>query len=431
MSGNTVRSARPGVPRIALVAVVLLYALWGMAHNLNDILITQFRKAFDLTDLQSSLVQSCFYVAYLVAPIPVALFMQRFGYRRGIVLGLTLYAIGALLFWPAAASVTYGAFLGALFVIACGIVFLETAGTGAIVAIGAPETAEWRINVAQVFNPIGTITGVLIGRQFIFSGREVTAADRAAMSDAQAAAFRAAEAQAVQLPYLAIAVVLLLVAAAFLVIRFPRAIDEADAVPAGTEFRQLLRSRFFMAGVFAQFCYVGTQIGVWSFLIRYAQAAVPGTGERTAALYLTLSLAVFLAGRLTSLLLLRRWSSAQICRAFAVCAAGIATVAVVAPGPVGIAALVALSFFMSVMYPSIYAIGLHGNEARAKPASALMIMAIVGGAVLTAAMGAISDASGRIALAYCVPVASFVVVAFYCHAAVRAGRVGAAAPGGH
>lgn len=165
------RKGRDVVPFAAVAAVVLLYALWGMAHNLNDILIAQFRKAFDLTDLQSSLVQSCFYIAYLVAPIPVAMFMHHFGYRRGIVVGLSLYAIGALLFWPAADSVTYAAFLGALFVIACGIVFLETAGTGAIVAIGRPETAEWRINVAQAFNPLGTIAGVLIGRQFISPDR--------------------------------------------------------------------------------------------------------------------------------------------------------------------------------------------------------------------------------------------------------------------
>ncbi|KQT34626.1 fucose permease [Sphingomonas sp. Leaf412] len=425
------RRARDTMPPAATAAVVLLYALWGMAHNLNDILVAQFRKAFDLTDLQSSLVQSCFYVAYLVAPIPVAMFMHRFGYRRGIVVGLSLYAIGALLFWPAAQSVTYGAFLGALFVIACGIVFLETAGTGAIVAIGRPETAEWRINVAQAFNPLGTIAGVLIGRQFIFSAQELDAARRDALSPAARASLRLAEAQAVQLPYLGIAIVLLIVAVAFLVIRFPPAMDRPDDASLTGEFGTLLGARFFAAGVGVQFCYVGAQVGVWSFLIRYAQQTVPGTGERTAALYLTVSLAIFFAGRLASLPLLRRWSSAQVCRTFAclATAGGMAIVAV--PGPVGVAAMIAVSFFMSVMFPSIYAIALHGHAARAKPAAALMTMAIVGGAVLTAAMGAISDASGRIELAYLVPVAGFAVVAAYAHAAVRAGRVGSSVAAGH
>jgi len=402
---------------IALVLTVLLYALWGMAHNLNDILIAQFRKAFALSDLQSSLVQSCFYVAYLVMPIPVALFIQRFGYKRGVILGLCLYGTGALLFWPAAERVAYGAFLGALFVIACGLTFLETAGTGIVVVLGPPERAEWRINLAQAFNPIGSIIGVLVGRQFIFSV-PTNVLDRAA------------EARAVQMPYLVISLVVFVVALVVANTRFPERATSTQRGSPLAGLMALVHSRLFMAGVVTQFFYVGTQIGVWSFLVRYTQRNLPGTPDRTAALYLTISLVLFLLGRFATLLLLRRWSSAQIGMVFAACAGALAACAVVAPGPIGLVALIVTSFFMSIMYPAIYAIGLHGNVGNSQAASALMIMAIVGGAVLTAMMGAISDAS-TIAHAYGVPFVGFVVVFIYCTSAVRSGRVGAALAAAH
>lgn len=421
MSGGT-----RGKVSFALVLTVLLYALWGMAHNLNDILIAQFRKAFALSDLQSSLVQSCFYLAYLVMPIPVALFMQRFGYKRGVILGLCLYGTGALLFWPAAEMVAYGAFLGALFVIACGLTFLETAGTGIVVVLGAPERAEWRINLAQAFNPIGAITGVLVGRQFIFSAHETTPS----VGQTTDLLARANEARAVQIPYLVIGLVVFAVALLVALTRFPESATRTHRGSPLAGLSALLRSRLFVAGVATQFFYVGTQIGVWSFLVRYTQRNLPGTADRTAALYLMMSLVLFLLGRFATLLLLRRWSSAQIGMVFAACAAVLGAITVLAPGPAGLTALILTSFFMSVMYPAIYAIGLHGNAAHSQAASALMIMAIVGGAVLTAMMGAISDAS-TIAHAYAVPFVGFVVVLLYCAAAVRSGRVGAAFAAAH
>lgn len=415
-----------GTISVALFLTVLLYALWGMAHNLNDILIAQFRKAFSLTDLQSSLVQSCFYVAYLVMPIPVALFMQRFGYKKGVIVGLCLYGTGALLFWPAAELVSYGSFLGALFVIACGLTFLETAGTGIVVVLGGPERAEWRINLAQAFNPIGSITGVLVGRQFIFSDNAAGAATARTVD----AVTRAADARAVQIPYLVIGLVVFAVALLVAVTRFPKNATTAHPGSPLSGLKMLSRSRLFVAGVVTQFFYVGTQIGMWSFLVRYSQRNLPGTPDRTAASYLMISLVLFLIGRFVTLLLLRRWSSAQIGMVFAGCAAVLVAVAVLMPGPAGLVALILTSFFMSIMYPAIYAVGLHGNAEHSQAASALMIMAIVGGAVLTAAMGAISDAS-TIAHAYVVPLVGFAVVLAYCASAVRSGRVGAAIAAGH
>lgn len=410
----------------ALVLTVFLYALWGMAHSLNDVLVAQFKRAFYLSDLQASLVQSSFYIAYLVMPIPVALYLQRFGYKTGMVTGLCIFALGALLFWPAAELLTYGGFLGALFVIACGMTFLETAGTGIVVVLGAPERADWRINLAQAFNPIGAITGVVVGRQFILSHDSAPAVE----AGANTAALRVAEAQAVQMPYLVIACGVLVIALLVAVTRFP---STATQVQRGSPFaglKVLLRSRLFVAGVLTQFLYVGTQIGVMSFMIRYAQNAVPGLSDRDAALYLTISLALFLTGRMSVLVLLRRWSSAQIAVVFAAAAATLTGVAVLVPNEIGLIALVAGSFFMSVMFPAIYAIGLHGNAAHSQTASALMIMAIVGGAVLTACMGAISDAS-NIAYAFILPLIGFVTVFFYCNYAVRRGLVGATTSSGH
>lgn len=428
MDSTVKRAATAG--GTALFLTVLLYALWGMAHNLNDILIAQFKKAFELSDLQSSLVQSCFYFAYLVMPIPVAMFLQKFGYKRGVIAGLCIYGIGALLFWPAANSLNYGAFLGALFVIASGLTFIETAGTGIIVVLGKPERAEWRINFAQAFNPLGSIVGIVIGSQFIFSGVELTSVERSAMSVAEYTAYRTTEAHAVQIPYLIIGLVVLAVAAMVAITRFPAAATESHRGSPFAGLRTLLRSRLFVFGVVAQFFYVGTQIGVWSFLIRYSQHAVPETTEKQAALYLTISLVLFLIARFVNLLLLRRFSSAQIGATFATIATFLTVIAIFAPGPVGIGALVAASFFMSIMFPAIYAIGLLGNEAFSKPASALMIMSITGGAVLTATMGAISDAS-NIAAAYSVPLIGFLVVLIYCSAAVRSGRTGGSAAVAH
>ena len=428
MSGSSTGSG--STSRTALILTICLYALWGMAHNLNDILITQFKKAFDLSDLQSSLVQSCFYIAYLIMPLPVALFLHRFGYKAGVVTGLCIYGAGALLFWPAADSLTYAGFLGALFVIACGLTFLETSGTGIIVTLGSPKLAEWRINLAQAFNPVGSIAGILIGRQFIFSAADAREQQGSHLSVAARAAFRSAEAHAVQKPYLIIGLVILSVALLTAVTRFPASATESGRDSPLAGIGHLVRSRLFVFGVVAQFFYVGTQIGVWSFLIRYCEHAVPGMEERTAALYLTSSLLAFLVGRLSTLVLLRRFSSAQIGMVFAATNVLLTAIVISFPGLLGIYALVLASFFMSIMFPAIYAIGLYGNDAYSKPASALMIMSIIGGAALTAVMGAVSDRA-TIAVAYVVPLMGFLVVGIYCAMAVRSGRTGGAVPMAH
>lgn len=398
------RYAAAGLVPVALI--VALFFLWGVANNLNDVLIAHFKKLFILSDLQAGLVQSAFYLGYFFLAIPAAVFMRACGYRAAVLAGLVLYGVGALLFLPAAAAQSYPFFLAALFVIAGGLAFLETSANPLIARLGPDATAARRLNLAQAFNPLGSMTGVVLGSQLILSGIEAPAGP-------SLAAWRAEEAASVQLPYLLIAMVVLGWAVLIRLARFPSVATERDVdqgVGALDDFRALLGERRLLFGVVAQFFYVGAQVGIWSYLIRYAQVAVPGIGERQAAGWLTLSLAMFMAGRFVGAALMGRVAALPLLAGFAGIAALLCTFAALAGGPAGIAALVATSFFMSIMYPTIFAEAVAGLEARTKSAAALLVMAIIGGAVLTAAMGTVSDASGSILWAMLVPAGCFLVV---------------------
>jgi MFS transporter, FHS family, L-fucose permease len=398
----------------ALVLIVSLFFLWGVANNLNDILIAQFKKAFALSDFQSGLVQSAFYFGYFALAIPAALFMRRFGYKAAVVLGLLLYAVGALLFYPAAAVREYGFFLGALFVIASGLAFLETSANPLMTVLGPPEGAERRLNLAQAFNPLGAISGVLIGRFFILSGVEHTPESLAGLSAGELARFYETEAHAVQMPYLALGSFVLLWAVLVAIVKFPvvqePAAERADHADSG--FAGLFRHSHYLFGVVAQFFYVGAQVGVWSYLIRYAQHAVPGMGEKIAAEHLTYSLVAFMIGRFAGTALMSRIRPNVLMATFAACNVVLVLIAVFVDGTVGLWALVSTSFFMSIMFPTIFALSLKGLGARTKSGSSLLVMSIIGGAVLTAIMGRISDLSA-INYAMLVPMLAFAVVGVF------------------
>ena len=408
--------------------VVSLFFLWGVANNLNDILIKQFKKVFELSDFQAGLVQSAFYLGYFTLAVPAAMFMRRFGYKGAIVLGLLLYASGAFLFYPAAEKHAYVLFLLALYVIASGLAFLETSANPLITVLGPREGAAQRLNLAQAFNPLGSITGVLVGQHFILSGNEPTAEQIAAMTAAERAAFYATESAAVQVPYLVIGAIVVVWALLFMISRFPRTrdTDAEDARGGGiTHLADLLRDRYFMLAVAAQFFYVGGQVGVWSYLIRYAQVTVPGTPEKVAANFLTAGLVIFMLGRFAGAALMRYVAPARLLATYALINAVLCTVAVGLPGPVGLYALVAASFFMSIMFPTIFALGLDGiDDEKRKLGSSLLVMSIIGGAILTAVMGATSDAFG-IHWAMAVPLFSFAIVLTFARRSSSAGIVAA------
>lgn len=395
----------------ALVITISLFFLWGMANNLNDILIAQFKKAFALSDFGTSFVQQVFYLGYFLFALPASLVLSRYGYKAGIILGLLLYGLGALLFYPAALAGAYQLFLCALFIIAAGLAFLETSANPLMTELGDPATAARRLNWAQVANPFGAITGIFIGRNFILSGIEHDERALAAMGAVQRVEYYRTEVQAVATPYLAIACLVLLFALAAMLTRFPQARSVSSGAASSASparLRDVIRDPQLRGAVFAQFCYVGAQVGLWSYTIRYANGAL-GLSERLGADMLFLSLLLFAVGRFVGTTLMGWLAPARVLMAFAAIAAMLATVAALAGGTLGLYALVATSFFMSIQFPTIFALGVAQLGAARRLGSSLLIMAIIGGAVFTGLIGWASDQVG-IAAAMLIPAGCFLVV---------------------
>ncbi|KTT70988.1 fucose permease [Sphingomonas endophytica] len=403
----------------ALIITTSLFFLWGMANNLNDILIAQFRKAFTLSDFGTSFVQQVFYFGYFAFAIPASIVLRRFGYKAAIITGLLLYGAGALLFYPAAAISAYQLFLFALFVIAAGLAFLETSANPLMTELGDPRTATRRLNWAQAANPFGAITGILVGRNFILSGIEHDERTLAGMDAAAREAFYRTEVQAVATPYLAIAAVVLLFALAAAFTAFPRARAVATEREVRDErFADLLRHPRLVGAVIAQFFYVGAQVGLWSYTIRYAGAL--GLSERQGADMLFVSLVLFAAGRFVGTTLMTWIAPSRLLAIFAGISLLLAGVAALGGGTIGLYALVATSFFMSIQFPTIFALGVETLGPLRRLGSSLIIMAIIGGAVLTGLIGWVSDRAG-ISAAMLVPAACFaVVLTFALRARVRA-----------
>ena len=399
---------------LPLILIVSLFFMWGMGGSINDILIQQFKKTFVLTDFESGLVQSAFYLGYFLLAVPASLIMRRFNYKTGIVIGLFLFATGALLFYPAAENASYGFFLVALFVIASGLTFLETAGNPYVSALGEPESATFRLNLAQSFNPIGCITGILIGQNFILSGIEYSKEQLAKMTPEAVKGYYTSEVHAVQTPYLLIGIVIVIAAFVIIATKFPVVKDEESQGTSTTKqtLKFIFGKRHFKQAVMAQFFYIGAQVCIWSFLIRYIQGTIPGTPEKTAANFLTISLVVFTAGRFIGTALLKRIKGHNLLWIYAVINLVLVAVALVFPGTIGLWALVGTSFFMSIMYPTIFSLGIRGLGEHTKLAASVLVMAIIGGALITPIMGLVSVHFG-IGKAIVIPLVCFMMVAYY------------------
>jgi len=393
----------------AFVLIVSLFAFWGLANGFNGILVKQFRKAFTLDYGEAILVDTAFYIAYFVFAIPAGLFIRRFGYKSAVVFGLLLYAAGALLFYPAAALREYYVFLGALFVIASGLAFLETSANPLVTLLGPPETAARRLNFAQSFNAFGPISAVLIGRSFILSNREFTPAQLAAMPAADATRYYAGEAHAVQLPYLVLGIVVLLWALFVACVSFPPIATNVEPQQNAPPASLLLRKPHFLFGVVAQFFYVGAQAGTWGLIIPYAQHAIPGMAERSAAYCLLASFVAFAVGRFAGTALMGRIDANRLMTLAALANLALTLVAALAGGWIGLCALAATSFFMSIMFPTIFASAIRGLGALTKIASSFLIMSIIGGALLPLAMGQIADRSA-LPYAMLVPTLCYAVI---------------------
>jgi MFS transporter, FHS family, L-fucose permease len=399
---------------LPFILVTTLFFMWGIPNNLNGVLIKQFMKAMEISRFQAGLVQSAFYMGYFVLAVPAGILMRRFSYKTGIITGLLLYALGCLLFWPAAHIGKYGFFLFSLFIIASGLAFLETGANPFIALMGSPVSSEQRLNFSQAFNPIGSVTGVLLGTIFIFSGIEPDHAAISAMKlNGTYASFLQNETLRVIKPYLGLALFAFCWAVLMMRVRFPKFDTElkSDNEAKGS-FADLLHFPNFWKGVLAQFFYVGAQVGTWSYFIPYVQDYT-GQPEKVAGYFLTGTLVAFGVGRFSATWIMRYIRPNLLMGSYSIINVVLAGIGILFPGWVGMWAIFLTSFFMSLMYPTIFAISIRDLGDNTKIGGSVIVMSIIGGAICTPLMGLIAEKASSMALAMLVPFAAYLYVAWY------------------
>ena len=392
------------------ILITSLFFLWGFAHNLDPILIPHLQKSFTLTTVQATLVDSAVFIAYFLMALPAGFIMKRYGYKAGIITGLLVFALGSYLFIPAANTQQYTFFLIALFIIACGLTILETAANPYASSLGDPETSTQRLNLAQSFNGLAATLAPVIGARVILT-KGYTAAQLSTMTEEGRKLALAAEAASVKMPYFMLGTILVLIAVIFAFTRLP-AIQTNEGHSASKNIFHAFKHQHLTWSVIAQFFYVGAQVSVFSLFILYATKAA-GISEVKAADYLGLCGLAFLIGRFIGTYLMRYYSSARLLAVYAVINVVLCTVAISGHGMVTIYTVIGICFFMSIMFPTIFALGIKELRGDTEFGSSLIIMSIVGGAVLPRVFGYISDVTGNIQYGYAVPLACFVVVAFF------------------
>jgi FHS family L-fucose permease-like MFS transporter len=397
---------------VPFILVTSLFFLWGMAHNLDSILIPHLKKACELNNRQSTLVDTSIFFAYFLMAIPAGMFLKKWGYKNGIITGLLVFALGAFLFVPAANTRSYEFFLLALFVIGCGLAMLETAANPYAAILGPPEGSSTRLNLAASFNGLAAFIAPLIGTAFILSGIEYSGAELAAMPEAQKLEYLNQEASAVKMPYIILGAVLVLVAILFLFFHFPEVKADTKTVKP-KEFFRAFRHKHLTWAVIAQFAYVGAQVCVTSFFIRMAKQG-GGLDEKTAGYYLGVYGLLFMVGRFAGTFFLRFISSQKLLTIYAVIATLLCVLAIFGSGNSVIYSLGALGFFMSIMFPTIFSLGLEELGTDTKIGSSLLVMSIVGGAIFPYIMGSIIDMNNdNIQTGYVVPLICFLVIIYF------------------
>ncbi len=392
--------------------VTTLFFLWALPNTMNDVLIPHFMKSLELSRFKAGLIQSAFKLGYFVFALPAGLIMQRFGYRYGLVIGLILFALGCFLFWPAAIAGKYIFFLGALFVIASGLAFLELGANSLVVSMGDPSLAESRLNFAQAFNPIGAMSGVAIGTIFIFSDTDLTADQIEAMKAAGTfKAYLAEETMRVGPPYIGLGIVVLICAFFISRAKFPEQEVKIIAQVKGS-FAELKKYPHWYKGIMAQFFYLGAQLGTWSYFIQYVKENA-GLSSKFAGAFLVGKLAAFMLGRFSSTIFMKYIRPSKLMGFYACINICLVAVGILFPGWIGIWAIFGTSFFMSVMYPTIFASAVKGLGPNAKLGASFLVMSLIGGAVLTPFMGLIADRWNAIAPAMIIPLLSYVVILYY------------------
>jgi len=397
---------------IPFILVTSLFFLWGMVHNLDSILIPHLKKACVLDNRQSTLVDTAVFFAYFLMAIPAGMFLKKWGYKTGIIFGLLVAAGGAFLFVPAANTRSFELFLLALFIIGCGIAMLETAANPYAAILGPPESAGVRLNLAASFNGLAATVAPWVGTTFILSGVEYSQSQLAAMPAIEKIAYLNSEAAAVRLPYMVFGGVLILVAILFRFFHFPEVKDESKKIKL-SQFGKALRHQHLAWAVAAQFAYVGAQVCVTSFFIKMAKQG-GGFDEKTAGYYLILYGLLFMGGRFIGTFLLKFFSPQKLLTAYAVICTLLCLTAILGRGDYVVYSLGGLGFFMSIMFPTIFSLGLVELGEDTKIGGSLLVMSIVGGAIFPFIMGTVIDLSGdKVQPGYIIPLICFLVIIYF------------------
>lgn len=413
---------------VPFLLVTTCFALWGFANDITNPMVKAFSKILLMTNFEGSLVQFAFYGGYFAMAFPAAMFIKKFSYKAGLLMGLSLYAIGALLFFPASLSMTFALFLMAYFVMTCGLSFLETSANPYIMSMGDQRTATRRLNFAQAFNPVGSLLGMFVAQQLILA--QLFRASRAEREELAVAApdefarITAHDLEVIRTPYLGIALVILVVLVAIAITRMPRNEDTDRRLNLGPALQRLLSKRRYVEGVIAQFFYVGAQIMCWTFILHYgtelfvSQGMEEQAAETRAQQYNIAAMVLFVSSRFLCTYLLKFVSPGKLLGALA-CGGILLTLGTIfLPGMAGLYALVGVSGCMSLMFPTIYGLALHGVGEDAKYGAAGLIMAILGGSVLPPMQGAITDFGSvlgisAVRVSFLLPLVCFVVIAAY------------------
>ncbi len=407
------------------IVITALFALWGFANDITNPMVAAFKTVMEIPNAEAALVQFAFYGGYGTMAIPAALFVQKYSYKKGMLLGLLLYAIGAFLFIPAAKYEVFGYFLVSLYILTFGLAFLETTANPFILSLGDPRTATRRLNLAQSFNPMGSILGMFVASQVVLPALLSDKRDAAGnlifstLDASEKAAIRTHDLMVIRDPYVALGIVVLIMFVVILVTKMPQT-GHANSIHPMQSFRRLMKNKIFREGVIAQVFYVAAQIMVWTFIIQYADNL--GIDKATAQRYNIVAMSLFIGSRFISTALMKYFNPRILLMVFAIGGMVTTSLAILVEGMFGLYSLIATSAFMSLMFPTIYGISLRDVGQDATLGAALLVMAIVGGALMPPLQGAIIDL-GRVAwlpavnASFILPFISFIAIAIFAYRA--------------
>ena len=418
------------------IVVTSLFALWGFANDITNPMVSAFKKVLELSNTQASWVQAAFYGGYFTMSLPAAYVLQRYSFKTGILVGLSLYALGALLFYPAAALQSYLFFLTALYVLTFGLAFLETTANPLILSLGPAETATRRLNLAQSFNPVGALSGLFIAQTFILKALQSDDTDASGQSlyetlpAAAKEAVKTADLNAIRNPYVVLGLVLIVLILIIAKTNIPEKPSSGEAEGGmGGSIKRLLKKERCYGGFFAQLFYVGAQIMCWTYIYQYAENL--GINNASAVNYAYAALVLFLIGRFLFTYLLKFIQAGKLLLLLSLLASLFTLGAIFLPGLQGLYSLVLVSFCMSIMFPTIYGLALSDLGDDAKTASAFLVMAIVGGALMPVLQGMVLDLGGpayndisilgvsEVQLSFGIPLVCFMVVALYAYRSLK------------